>query len=299
MAKEEYDLDSPPPPIDNILSNGSTSWYRRRRIIADQVVDNNDNEDVSTSNTHNAYNKSTHKQQKQKQTHHHHHHLTWNKLNAPRVSEMVINMRFVAAILGVSCILAIAQFFWQFASESNETTAVSDGYSSTNTLSLTIEKETEDPWVPLNHSNPTFPLNISCKKLTGQCKRKCPNGRRNIIYYSKRGRAGINDRVSIFNQLSELAGYLCATLYVDSPYIMLHPRHNAGKRVSIDLEWSDFFHYGSFPHNEQILFDIRKREDWSQIIQAKRMNTTEVEHVKQHLEEATKLSMDAGSLRST
>ena len=52
------------------------------------------------------------------------------------------------------------------------------------------------------------------------CWRKCPKYK-NIILLDHYGAAGLNDRIWIFNQAVQLAGYLCATVRVPPPRTMV------------------------------------------------------------------------------
>jgi hypothetical protein len=86
---------------------------------------------------------------------------------------------------------------------------------------------------------------------SGPCWRSdCPNPRRNHIFVSP-GKAGFDDRLVAISRSANLAGYLCANLYVYPPRLMLHPKHNQGHRVSTDLKWSDFLHF-DFGFNQTI-----------------------------------------------
>jgi hypothetical protein len=56
----------------------------------------------------------------------------------------------------------------------------------------------------------------------------------------------------VISRFANLAGYLCANLYVDPPHLLLHPKHNEGKPVSKDLTWADFYHF-DFGFNQTLL----------------------------------------------
>ncbi|GKY94294.1 hypothetical protein MPSEU_000395200 [Mayamaea pseudoterrestris] len=59
----------------------------------------------------------------------------------------------------------------------------------------------------------------------------CPKGRINKLYIRPtRGAsaAGLSDRKIVFETMTNLAGWLCATLYAPPPYQLLNPYHNQG-----------------------------------------------------------------------
>jgi len=83
---------------------------------------------------------------------------------------------------------------------------------------------------------------------SGGCWRKCPRrrgrGRRvNHILWKGNGRAGLNDRSTILKKLGQIAGYLCANIWVEPPSKLLDHKHNGGKHISADLTWNDFYKY--------------------------------------------------------
>ena len=61
--------------------------------------------------------------------------------------------------------------------------------------------------------------------------------------------------------LSQIAGYLCATLYVRPPSFHLAKKHNDGKHVSDNVRWSDFWNL-QFHDKETILHDLRLDPKW-------------------------------------
>ena len=75
---------------------------------------------------------------------------------------------------------------------------------------------------------------------TNTCWRECPLGRNNKIIYTNTWRAGLNDQKSIMNDLTNLAGYLCATLEFPKPSETLSLKHNGNKAISPSLGWDDF-----------------------------------------------------------
>ncbi|KAL3784643.1 hypothetical protein ACHAW5_003833 [Stephanodiscus triporus] len=90
--------------------------------------------------------------------------------------------------------------------------------------------------------NATVPLRTHTHIVPGtnHCWRECPFGRNNKIIYTNSWRAGLNDRISIIDDMANLAGYLCATLEFPLPSASLTPRHNGNRNVSSSLVWDDF-----------------------------------------------------------
>lgn len=72
------------------------------------------------------------------------------------------------------------------------------------------------------------------------CSRKCSNWD-SKIFYGHAFPAGVYDRMIIMKGLSDLAGYLCATVDFPSPRNMLAEHHNFGQRLSRNLTWQDDF----------------------------------------------------------
>jgi len=76
--------------------------------------------------------------------------------------------------------------------------------------------------------------------ISKECWRRCPM-RPNKIYVALDLRqAGISDRISIINNLAQLAGYLCATLILPSTSSSLAPIHNDNTSISEGVHWKDF-----------------------------------------------------------
>lgn len=76
------------------------------------------------------------------------------------------------------------------------------------------------------------------RNISEQCWRTCPQ-RINKIYY-QHGTRGLDDRLTVIDNLAQIAGYLCAILEVPPPSKMLAPKHNNGNRVSEKVKWLDF-----------------------------------------------------------
>mmetsp|Transcript_8187 Transcript_8187/g.15405 ORF Transcript_8187/g.15405 Transcript_8187/m.15405 type:complete len:460 (-) Transcript_8187:330-1709(-) len=70
------------------------------------------------------------------------------------------------------------------------------------------------------------------------CQRYCPR-RINKIFFTDVAK-GLSDRKVILNDLSQLAGFLCAELIIPPPKELLSVDHNFGMPVSEELEWYDF-----------------------------------------------------------
>ncbi len=76
------------------------------------------------------------------------------------------------------------------------------------------------------------------RNISEQCWRTCPQ-RINKIYF-QHGMAGLGDRLTVIDNLAQIAGYLCAILEVPPPSKMLALKHNNGNRVSENVKWLDF-----------------------------------------------------------
>mmetsp|Transcript_528 Transcript_528/g.870 ORF Transcript_528/g.870 Transcript_528/m.870 type:complete len:460 (+) Transcript_528:144-1523(+) len=72
------------------------------------------------------------------------------------------------------------------------------------------------------------------------CYRTCQNYSNRIVLMQSPS-AGLNDRVSVIGQLSNIAAYLCAKLVVPPPSAWLATFHNGGAKVSANLTWVDDF----------------------------------------------------------
>jgi hypothetical protein len=83
------------------------------------------------------------------------------------------------------------------------------------------------------------PANSKTRGKKELCWRHCPVRKNKIVYNPAGLEAGLNDRFYIFKQLINIAGYLCATVHVHKPYVMLSPTHNDNQRVDPDMRWSD------------------------------------------------------------
>jgi len=73
------------------------------------------------------------------------------------------------------------------------------------------------------------------------CWRECPPGARhkNKIVLYPWNYAGLSDRGYIIKAWSNIAGYLCATVYVPPPRYLLSAAHNGGQKVPRALHWDD------------------------------------------------------------
>jgi len=121
-------------------------------------------------------------------------------------------------------------------------------------------------WEAAPHNNPAFPSDIYCQKNAHShltrlpnehmdidkripCYRQCsgdPNEVRNVIVWVNpwhKNHAGLYDRRYIIDQLLELAGYLCATLYVDPPNFLLGSHDSGHGKLDPSLTWDDFYEW--------------------------------------------------------
>jgi hypothetical protein len=94
------------------------------------------------------------------------------------------------------------------------------------------------------HENESVDRSMTSLEVAGppeeNCWRKCPQGRKNIIYYDG-DVGGLGDRKFVIHELAELAGYLCAHLIVPNPARLLTALHNNGARLHPDLQWEDMY----------------------------------------------------------
>jgi hypothetical protein len=121
----------------------------------------------------------------------------------------------------------------------------------------------------------------------------CPFPRKNLIVLSHIPNAGWNDRMFIMGLFSDMAGYLCADLYVPSPHLMLHPGHNGGNPLEKDLMWSDIvdlkfgynqtiqeIHQPPFVHEDDKSLRIISNSDdgnWEMFLQLENFTLAQVE----------------------
>lgn len=103
--------------------------------------------------------------------------------------------------------------------------------------------------MPQEDAKDEEPSTTITSDTTSPCQRQCPRGRINKIIYLGPGYAGIQDRGYILQQLMDIAGYLCAIIYMRPPSFHLGEQHNEGRFVSTQLQWSDLwdvnFHDGA------------------------------------------------------
>jgi hypothetical protein len=74
------------------------------------------------------------------------------------------------------------------------------------------------------------------------CWRNCTH-RDNVIIYTYTKPQGLSDRLWQLEQLLNIAGYLCASVWYPQPHVLLAAKHNSGKRVDENLTWADFATY--------------------------------------------------------
>jgi hypothetical protein len=96
----------------------------------------------------------------------------------------------------------------------------------------------------LDHTNTagtSVYLSSSSPLQQQNCWRPCPHGRINKIVYTCPFPAGLKDRLYIFHQLLNIAGFLCVdTVRVPKPHVLLSPAHNHQNRLGEDSVWSDY-----------------------------------------------------------
>jgi hypothetical protein len=63
------------------------------------------------------------------------------------------------------------------------------------------------------------------------CWRTCQQRNNHIVYTFLDWKAGLVDRLFIIERLINLAGYLCATVHIPKPHLMLGEWHNLNKRM--------------------------------------------------------------------
>ena len=118
---------------------------------------------------------------------------------------------------------------------------------------------------------------------SSDCQRSCPNGRPNLLVYSYGNRAGISDRTWIISHLTELAGYLCATVRVPRPAALLAKKHNHEKFVNESLGWGDFYSWKFSEDGSLALFDLEGDEA---VIQQWKSSQLQPELYKKWIEQA-------------
>ena len=154
----------------------------------------------------------------------------------------------------------------KYNSTNNETKQRGNIKSSAPRNETEVARETPEnkrkEWLPVQHKNPSFPSDIYCaapavpvgdisartpKKSFPKCWRHCAGGgQRNKIVYVFPHKAGLGDRISVFTHLVELAGYLCATLHVPRPALLLDDSHNSGVPLDDSLKWSDLVNFSFY-----------------------------------------------------
>lgn len=143
------------------------------------------------------------------------------------------------------------------------------GNNISSDLFTILEENDEGPPDMVQARGISHPRNIS----THSCWRKCPQRINKIIF--KHGRAGLGDRLTVIENLAQIAGYLCANLKMPSPFESLNPVHNNGNFVSKKLKWLDFRNLTFLQDDSQVLdsndsddddHEIEKVPGWLHII---------------------------------
>ena len=107
-------------------------------------------------------------------------------------------------------------------------------------------------------SSPTTKGNQST--TAAPCFRQCHH-RINRIYYSMRwqNKAGLLDRYTIITNLVNLAGYLCAVLYIPSPpWLLAASKHNQNRRLHHDVAWTDFYNFTFLQNGSPSVMEVQR-----------------------------------------
>ncbi len=99
---------------------------------------------------------------------------------------------------------------------------------------------------------------------TLSCRRSCRHYNNKILLSTPpRGGAGLNDRMYVIGRTLQLAGYLCAKLYMARPKFWLAPGHNQGEEVDVRMTWGDFGDFRLFDDdsNSSALVDWVNQDD--------------------------------------
>jgi hypothetical protein len=93
--------------------------------------------------------------------------------------------------------------------------------------------------------------------LQHHCWRPCPHGRIHKVIYTCPFQAGLQDRLYIFHQLLNIAGFLCAeTVHVPKPHVVLSAAHNHQIPLEDDLLWSDYVNVTWAMNGKPALFEL-------------------------------------------
>jgi hypothetical protein len=91
---------------------------------------------------------------------------------------------------------------------------------------------------------PTEKVSTVASPRTVSCRRSCRHYNNKILLSNPpRGGAGMNDRMYVIGRTLQLAGYLCARLYIARPKFWLAPGHNQGEEVDVRMPWDEFGDY--------------------------------------------------------
>jgi len=111
--------------------------------------------------------------------------------------------------------------------------------------------------------------------------------------------AGLNDRLFILNFVSQLAGYLCATVQSRGPNEWLSADHNNGELVDESVKWSDFRNITFLQDGSQVISTYNS-SIWEECVHSNNKNLVCLESfgIKQVLEDyqvLERISLDSTS----
>jgi hypothetical protein len=102
-------------------------------------------------------------------------------------------------------------------------------------LLLTSSPPPKDITVTWDHVQMDLPSaeTEQTKPKPEQCRQECPPHlkHKNIILLDHYEAAGLGNRHSLFSQMANLAGYLCATVYAPPPHTMVSNKNTARDRI--------------------------------------------------------------------
>jgi hypothetical protein len=129
------------------------------------------------------------------------------------------------------------------------------------TVSLQILSETS----PQKSSVDVLPNEIALvdDPMESHCySHHCPQGRINKIIIKDIGEQGLNDRFYIFDTISNIAGYMCATLYVPSPHKVLTQYHNQNfPPVDPSMPWGEYFEFYFLDDNSPAVIEYSEFDE--------------------------------------
>jgi hypothetical protein len=126
------------------------------------------------------------------------------------------------------------------------------GYFSTSTSTSFQQVVTDQHPHPHNHHQHN-------QHNQHHCWSPCPHGRINKVVYTCPFQAGLKDRLFIFHQLLNIAGFLCAaTVHVPQPHVLLSAAHNHQIPLDDDSLWSDYVNLTWAMNGQPALFELQQ-----------------------------------------